>query len=175
MNLKRIWSHVFVVSVVMLYAATVGTLSGCEPLRKKFVRQKKKDKEAQELIPIFEPLDYGAQMMSAEERYKHFYSMWKIWNGDLIKTIDESAADKIIKYNVEQSILQLLEMRKWLKEEKQVEIDKGIKVLQSIGKDLEMPAVMRNNFQIKLKVERNAKTIRKALSPDVVKETLVNP
>jgi hypothetical protein len=150
-------------------------LSGCETLRKKFVRQKKKDREGQELIPIFEPVDYASQMISPEEQYKRFYSMWKIWNGDLIKTIDGEEPDSLIKYNVDQSIVQLTEMRKWLNEDKKIELDKTIKVLQSVQKDMEAPAVMRNPFQMKMKVERNAKAIRNSLNPQVVKDLLVSP
>ena len=38
---------------------------GCEPLRKKFTRQKKKDQETSAIIPILEPIDYPEKVHSS--------------------------------------------------------------------------------------------------------------
>ncbi len=43
--------------IVMVITITITSL-GCESLRKKFVRQKKKDVKDKDIIPVLDPIEY---------------------------------------------------------------------------------------------------------------------
>jgi len=143
------------------------TVSGCTPLRRKFTRKKKKDRElSQKFIPILEPVDYPKKVYSSRERYKHHYSLWRVWDRDLLQTIERHGSDKRQKYLLGQVIEQLEEMRKLLADEKQVELTGLIDNFQDVRQVYEKPVAMRNKFSIRKKIELNAKKIRNGFAPD---------
>ena len=142
-------------------------VSGCTPLRRKFTRKKKKDKEqSQKFIPVLEPVDYPEKVYSSMERYKHHYSLWKIWDRDLLQAIERDGSDKRQKYLLGQAIEQLEEMKKRLVDEKQVELGQLIDDLRRVQQVYEKPASMRNKFSTRKKIELNAKKIRNGFAPD---------
>lgn len=141
--------------------AVVLTVSSCTPLRRKFTRKKKKDREqSQKFIPVLEPVDYPDKVYSSQERYKRHYDLWRIWDRDLLQVIDQDGSDKRQRYVLGQSIEQLEEMKKFLGDTKQAELAGLIDVLREVQRVYKKPALMRNKFSIKKKIERNAKKIR---------------
>ncbi len=143
------------------------TVSGCTPLRKKFTRKKKDDGgQSQKFIPVLEPIDYPEKVYLPLEKYKHHYSLWKVWEKDLLQTIDRGGSDKRQKYLLEQSVIQLEEMRKVLISEKQAEFSVLVNELRSVQEVYERPASMRSKFSIKKKIERNASRVRGEFAPD---------
>ena len=91
--------------LILLFLFGTLTSSGCTPLRKKFTRKKKEDKEQnQKFIPVLEPVDYPEKIYSSLDRYKHHYSLWKVWEKDLIQTIEEDGSDKRQKYLLSQAV-----------------------------------------------------------------------
>ena len=68
----KIWARSAIGIIIFLFLSTV-LMTGCEPLRKKFTRKRKKDQES-EIMPVLDPIDYPARMDSPERRYRHFYS-----------------------------------------------------------------------------------------------------
>ena len=145
------------------------TSSGCTPLRKKFIRQKKKDQTTDpRFIPVLDPIDYPEKIYSAEEKYKHHYSLWKVWNKDLLQVLERDGSGKRQKYLLSQSIEQLEEMRNLINNEKQAEFIELVDQLKNVRQDYEKPSSMRNKFSIRSKIERNAKTIRNSYSPKLI-------
>jgi len=104
----------FICSLCVVFLA----ISGCTPLRKKFTR-KKKDKQAnQKFIPVLDPIDYPEKVYSAAEKYKYHYSLWKVWNKDLLQVLERNGSEKRQKYLLDQAIVQLKEMQNSLSDEK---------------------------------------------------------
>lgn len=139
------------------------TLVGCEPLRKKFTRKKKEDK-TKALEPILTPVDYGVPQISPEERYRHHYSLWKVWQEDLIEAVNQEESDKKQKYAFLAAIAQLEEMKKWIPEEKQRELIPLIDEAGVLQKELDKPAGLRNVFSFRRKIEILGKKIRHSFS-----------
>jgi len=138
---------------------------GCTPLRKKFTRKKKESsKTNQKFIPVLDPIDYPEKIYSAESHYRHHYSLWQVWNKDLLQVLERNGSDKRQKYLLGQAIEQLGEMKKWLADAKQAELSESIKELQKVQQDYTKPASMRNKFSTQKKIERAAKKIRKEFS-----------
>lgn len=140
--------------------------AGCAPLRKKFIRKKKRDaQQNQSFIPVLEPLDYPQKVYSPEERYRHHYSLWKVWDSDLLQAMGRGDSDKRQKYLLGRTIEQLEEMRTWLTGEKGEELAALVDDLRAVQRDYEKPASVRNEFSIRRKIERHAKKIRTGFAP----------
>ena len=164
------WAKIFIV----LLCLTVFVLStaGCETLRKKFTRQKKAEEESKTDIPVLEPIDYPAKIHTADESYRQHYSLWKVWYKDLITTIDDEGSDKRIKYLLDQNIVQLEEMAKWINEAKQNELKEIIDNFNTIKNELDRPSSMRISNSIKNRLEENAKKIRTNFNVKVIQLNL---
>jgi hypothetical protein len=153
--------------LILLFCIGTLPLSGCTPLRNKFTRRKKKDEEqSQKFIPVLEPIDYPEKTYSSLERYSHHYSLWKVWEKDLLQTIDDGGSDKRQKYLLTQAIEQLEEMEQWLIDERREEFALLLESLRAVQQEYEKQPLMRNTFSLKKKIERNAKEIRNKFAPD---------
>ena len=162
----------FFVILMTLFSFSL-TSVGCEPLRKKFTRKKKKEKEiSEEMLPVLNPIDYAPKIYTPEEKYRQHYGLWKIWSKDLLEAIEAKDNDKRQKYNLGQTIVQLTEMKKWIIEEKQRDLQTIIDDLNKIGLELEKPSIMRDYYFIKKTVEQNAKKIRNNFNLEVIKNNL---
>jgi hypothetical protein len=146
--------------------------SGCASLKKKFTRQKKKQAR-EEFIPVLDPIDYAPLVVSAQQQYQRHYSLWKIWQRDLVQNIEAGAPQKKQRYLFEQMIVQLREMGAWLPGNKRAELLVFVEELEGILASYETPAPLRDAFSIKRKIESNAKKVRVAFDPKVVQEHLV--
>ena len=91
-------------------------------MRKKFTRKKKDKEESEKFIPVLEPVDYPQKTYSSQERYKQHYSLWQVWNRDLIQAIQKEDSDKRQKYLLGQMIERLEAMKEVLADEKQKEL-----------------------------------------------------
>ena len=164
-NKKCLFSKKVVVFICVLSLMA----GGCTPLRKKFTRKKKGDDgQSAKFIPVLEPVDYAEQANSPLEKYKHHYLLWKLWDKDLLQTLDRGGSDKRQQYLLDQAVLHLEEMAKILIEEKQAEFAVLINNLREVRDVYEKPVSMRNTFSIKKKIERNASVIRNKFAPDPV-------
>ncbi|HQP10529.1 MAG TPA: hypothetical protein PKV41_04025 [Candidatus Omnitrophota bacterium] len=140
-------------------------LEGCTPLRKKFTREKKDDgTQSQKDLPILEPVDYPEKTVLPLEKYKYHYSLWKIWDRDLLQAVDRDGSEKRQKYLLEQAVAQLEEMKKILIDEKQAEFSVLVDDLRGVQEMVEKPSP--NVFSIKMRIERNASKIRNGFAPD---------
>ena len=152
---------------ICCFCVLVLTLSSCTPLRRKFTRKKKKDRsESQKFIPVLEPIDYPEKVYSSLERYKQHYSLWKVWDRDLLQTIESDGSDKRQKYLLGQAIEQLEGMKELLADEKKTGFVLLIDGLREVRGVYKKSASMRNKFSIRKKIERNSRKIRNGFAPD---------
>ena len=149
-----------IITPLLLVTFVMTITSGCEPLRKKFTRQKKKDAGTAEFIPVLDPVDYPDKVATAEELYRHYYSLWQVWDRELLVSVQQQTSDKRIKANLDQVLVQLTEMGKLLTGEKQKTLQGYTDQVNTIQKDLIQPAQMRNNGLIQRKLERLDKSVR---------------
>ena len=151
--------------IFICLGAMIFSSIGCEPLRKKFVRKKKEEKESG-IVPVLEPIDYAPKKIySLLEQYQRHYSLWKVWDRELIQAIQEGKTVKAQEYNLAQLIEQIEEMKKWMIEEKQKELTPLIDELHAIQRDLSQPSVTHSDFTMTKTLERNSKTIRHDFNP----------
>lgn len=151
------------------------SLTACEPLRKKFSREKKKTVvKNTDFLPVLEPIDYPDKNHTSEEHYKQHYSLWKIWQEELIQSLSLEQNDKRQKYLLVEVIEQLKEMQKWIVEEKSAELAGIISAVQSVEKDFDEPSLMRNVYSMKQTIERAGKEIRAQFSPKIMTDYYIS-
>ncbi|MDO8579944.1 MAG: hypothetical protein Q7S13_00520 [Candidatus Omnitrophota bacterium] len=161
--------------VVCLFIFVVSS-AGCQTMRKKFIRKKKKEKEqAQDFIPVLEPIDYAAKVYTPQEKYRHHYMLWKVWNDEILNTIAEvggsrlgRGSDKKQKYLLGQLIKELQEMAQWVDASKQQELQAVVDAMNAVLARYEKPPELRNMFAISKDIEHSAKNVRIHLSPEAL-------
>ena len=163
--MKNKCSKITKIGLVSLLSLAVVFSSGCEPLRKKFKRKSKEDKK-REFIPVLDPIDYPISSISAEERYRYHYSLWRVWYKEYIISIDERQTDKRQKYFLTQLIMQLAEMRNWIGAEKEKGLEEMLEDARWVEGAYDQPAVMRNTYAMKKKMERVDRRVRNEYSPN---------
>lgn len=109
-------SHIKMKKFISLLLVLIVT-SGCVSLRKKFVRQKNKDKQ-DKVEPILDPIEYAPKFVSSEERYRRHFSLFRVWQRDFLKEMKEDFSDKRKIYLLNTVITELEAMKKYLIEEK---------------------------------------------------------
>ena len=159
--------------IKLLLVLFVMTVSGCEPLRKKFTRHKKKDESQSQVIPVLDPIDYPNAVESPEASYRQYFSLWQVWDKELVMRIGEHASDKKISFTFNQLLLQLTEMEKLLSGEKRQKLKEYIMQLSALQKDLDEPAGVRNDNLIQRKIERIGKNLREGFRIKDVQESIV--
>lgn len=149
------------------------SLSGCEPLRKKFTRKSKKERTVStETVPILDPEDYPDKPFDPYKEYKYRYSMWNVWYKDYLMATEENTSDKRQSYILGQMVVQLDEMQKLLAAEKQQALEKEKGQLQQVVEDFKTPSPLRNAYIIKSKVMLIDKHIRRDFRPGDVQKSL---
>ena len=165
-GIKRISSGLV---CVCCFCVLVLTLSSCSSLRRKFTRKKKKDRDqSRAFIPVLEPVDYPEKVYSPLEKYKYHYSLWRVWDRDLLQVIESDGSDKRQKYLLGQTIERLEGMKELLVDEKKAELTLLIDDLCEVQEVYKKSVAMRNKFSIKKKIERNSRKIRNGFAPDRV-------
>ena len=125
------------------------SLSACEPLRKKFTRQKKKDQsEESNFVPVLEPQEYPAPEHNPVENYKQHYALIKAWYRDLWTALDEKASDKKTEYTLKQIYGHIEEMQKLVTPSKQRDFVKLKNLLKYYDDSLNSPLPLRNSARI---------------------------
>ena len=135
------------VGIACLLAVSV-SFSACEPLRKKFTRQKKKDAADMNFVPVLEPQDYPAPEKNPAEMYKQHYTLIKVWYKDLWIALDERGSDKQQKYLLKQIHNHIDEMRKLVVPAEQAQLDELVKLLSYYDSAFDAAAPLRNTSRI---------------------------
>ena len=139
------------------------TTTGCEALRKKFIRKKSQKEKSEEFVPVLDPVEYPETVYTSQDRYKKLYSLWRIWQREMTSALTENQSSKRQRYILSQMIVQVEEMRGLLRDEKKETVGEVFRRLKDLEKDMQAPAPMRNLSIIKLKLRRISETMRDEL------------
>ena len=143
-------------------------MSGCEPLRKKFTRQKKANVDAEkDFSPVLEPEEYPTPEKNPEMNYKQHYALIKVWYKDVWTSLDERGSDKQQKYLLKQIHGHIDEMRKLVVAEKQAKFDDLTKLLSYYDGALDVPAPMRNVSHIHSDLRAFDRALRAARAENI--------
>ncbi len=88
------------------------SLSSCDSLRQKFIRQKKKGQvEDQTFVPVLVPEEYPAPRLNSEHNYKEHYDLIKAWYTDLWTSIDDKNSGKYTHTTITQITNHITQMK----------------------------------------------------------------
>lgn len=149
------------------------SFSACDPLRKKFTRQKKKGQmEDTGFIPVLEPQDYPAPEFNPPQMYRQHYDIIKAWYKDLWTAIpSRSVSDKQTRYVLKQIYDHLDQMQPLLNAEKQAEFAQLKGLLKYYDDALNSPYPLRNISRIQSDLRAFDRALRK-LNPGAVQGSM---
>ncbi len=105
----------------VLVLALVLAASGCETLRRKFTRRKRRKTAQEEMVVA--PRDYSEHPFPNDVLYQQYFTYWKAWNQEWVASLTDRDAPKKIAGCGEQALVNLEKMRTYLADEKQKELD----------------------------------------------------
>lgn len=138
----------------------VGVNSGCEPLRKKFIRKKKADAAEIQTTVVLDPIDYPDIVKTAGQIYQQHYNLWKVWQSELETIVADNANEKKVRYTLGQLKEQLSRMRDLLQKPAQVEMDRCIQDIEDLYAEFEKSAGFRNKTMISSKIRALRRNIK---------------
>ena len=171
MNRRKKWLKV-VPSVALLLVISLAA-GGCEPLRKKFTRAKKKDADTVDaFVPVLEPEAYPEKVYSATEDYKYRYSLWQVWSRELETALTDKLDAKRQNYILDQAVAQVDVMKKLLNADKQTGIDAILNDLHKMQEKLRSPLPMRDDFAILRDLDSVGRKMRENYKFDKVESSI---
>jgi hypothetical protein len=150
----------------------VTTLQGCEPLRKKFTRHKKGEEMEQVYEPILDPIDYPEKVYDPKADYRYRFSLFHVWEKELVAGLDDQTSVRRLKYFVENILSQLQEMDKLVLEDQKPALQKAMKGFIGISETLDKPSQFYNTRDLRIEVERLAKPILLNYTPAIVEASI---
>ena len=149
-------------------------LSGCETLRKKFSRSSKKQEEIA-YEPVLDPIDYPAGVYDPLKGYTYHFNMFHVWKKEFISTFYDGIQLKRLRHFLDNMIIQLEEMEKFIPKEKSVELVKRTEEFKKMRKRLDQPEQFQNRSSMKSKTNTMTQYIRSNYQPRDVAKYIVNP
>lgn len=172
MHRRYLQSALMSASLVIGFVLLVTTLQGCEPLRKKFTRQKKGDMQEQEYEPVLDPIDYPEKIYDPKADYAYRFSLLRVWEKELMAGIDDRASGKRLQYFLNNIIVQLEEMNKLVTEDKKSALTKAIQDFQSVLQTVSQPAQFYNVRDVGLRVEQISNPIFNEYKPQLMESNI---
>jgi hypothetical protein len=158
----------------LCFLMLVMNFSGCASMRKKFVRQKKKGKNVEkEFVPVLDPREYEPVVFLAEEKYRHHYNLWKVWEKTLNQEVMERSSEKRLLYTINQLLVHVYEMRKRIVEDQQAMFDDVIAGYEKIQKGFQDSDPIGLSSRIERRLRLLEKKVRNELAPQKVKDYYV--
>lgn len=158
------------ISCVLIFLF-VASLTGCEPLRKKFTRTKKQTVETEE-IPVLEPIEYPKQILTPQDLYKKHYNLWKAWQKELSDSIVETASRKRQLYLFNQILSNLAQMQQLLIEDKAASLKDLMTKYKRIQVGIESPVPQRAATSVKMELDSLDKKVRHDYSFEKIESSL---
>lgn len=123
-------NNLFKLSVIILAVLSL-SLAGCETLKKKFTRPPKAHKKA----PMAVVEGGAAQTYPNYILYQNHYVLWKVWQDELINSLEGNQKKKLeCAYG---ALSELRSMRRWLNEEGQAAVEPFILELENMARRAE--------------------------------------
>lgn len=142
-------------------------IAGCAGLQRKFTRKKQKEEKPMAIVTTY---DY-AKEQRIDELYKKRFLFWKSWHGELIDRMDGGYKKRTECYD--QLIQNLLEMQKYLNDEKSKELDSFITEIKSIDPAVKKVSLTNSeSYRIRQILEKTKRLIDKRFSYSHVKDSL---
>jgi len=143
------------------------SFTGCAGLQRKFVRKKKKQEK---IAPVVTTFDYSKDLR-VDELYKKHYLFWKTWQLELIERMGGGRKKRISCYDY--TMKHLLDMKKYLGEPKEEEIEVVVKEIKSIDPAIRKKRLSKNKqYKMTRLLERTFRQIEKRFSYNDVKDFL---
>lgn len=121
--------------IVMCFVACVFFATGCETLRRKFVRKRKNTGNTEPMVIV--PRDYSAHPFPNDVLYKQYFVYWKSWNQELVSSLNDKLSYKKVIDCVRQSLVNLKKMKDLLSDEKAGELQGYIIKTQELESRIE--------------------------------------
>ncbi len=109
-------------------------LSGCETLKKKFIRKSKTTKKT---TPVLMTQDYKG-MYSNEVLYNNHFTYWRTWSEELVNCLTNKLSNKREVLAATRAIEDLQRMQDLLNSPKKEELDPYIKFYKGVQKKVEL-------------------------------------
>jgi len=146
----------------MLIIVMVISLGGCATAKKKFVRKKKSGPAQRAMYTEKE----FVKTYSNEYYYSSHFSMWKVWHDDLIGLLEGNKKSR--QRAADETLNHLYEMKKYLNEEKALELQIEIDRVQiAVGR---LVGGKPNISSIRFTLEKSLRLIRSRFFTGDVKE-----
>ena len=161
------------VGVGLVVLAVLFSATGCEPLRKKFVRKSKEAQTGKELIPVMVPEEYPAAVQSSAAVYRQNYSLVLVWIQEMTIAVQEQKTDKKVQSCFNKVKAQLDMLRSLLVAGSQEKVDPGLALLKELEPTVDEQASLRNNMLIIKRLRELDRMVRRNLRPAVVSSQIV--
>ena len=145
----------------------ISVAAGCAGMQRKFTRKKKEESKT---LPIVTTYDY-AKEQRVDELYKKRFLFWKSWQGELIDRMNDTYKKRIECYD--ELMQNLLEMQKYLNDEKYKELEAFITEIKSVDPDVKkIDLTNSEKYRIAQVLEKTKRRIDKRFSYTHVKGSL---
>ncbi|MFH1201328.1 MAG: hypothetical protein V1674_00345 [Candidatus Omnitrophota bacterium] len=157
-RLRRLKTQITQIFVIFTACSLMcSSLTGCDAMRKKFIRTKKSESLE---TPIYVPVEYNQEDKSKERIYRDYFAYWQSWQDELINNLDAGANHKKQIECVDQIILNLEKMKLLLADEKQKRLDAFILQSKKFKEDIARPNLSIMLFsQLKSDLARQKRAI----------------
>lgn len=157
-------NRILICSLIFLLSIS---FTGCAGLQRKFVRKKKKEER---IAPVVTTFDYSKDLR-VDELYKKHYLFWKTWQAELIERMGVGRKKRVSCYDY--TMKHLLDMKKYLGEPKEAELEVIVKEIKSIDPYIRKKILSKNRkYKMTKLLERTFRQIEKRFSYNDVKDFL---
>lgn len=160
--------------IIVFICLSVVSFSGCESVRRKFVRKSKAEQDNPEEV-IYAPQEYPVEVMSNEQLYRQYYTLWKGWHQELMEVLSGGQNHKKQVGCITEIVNNLNKMKDLLEPEAQVGLDGYIQKILPIKDEIIAGRSNASNFEfmrsklesIKSKISKDY--ISKKIKPNIIK------
>jgi len=157
------------IALLLSLGIIVISLTGCETLKKKFIRKQSKKK----VTPVLVPQDYRG-IYPNDVLYSNHFNYWRTWTEDLIDCIDTKGSNKREVLAASRAIEDLQRMQELLTGPKKDELTKYIRSYENIQRKVELgqPSEI-DASKIRSDLESSRRVIMRKFEPKEVKSFIL--
>lgn len=157
------------IALILFIGIVAANLSGCETLKKKFIRKKSSKK----VSPVLVPQDYRG-IYPNDVLYNNHFNYWRAWTEDLINCLDTKASNKRERLAAARAVEDLQRMQDLLTGNKKEELTKYIKFYEGVQRKVELgqPGEI-DASNIRNDLESRRRVIMRKFEPKEVKEYIL--
>lgn len=158
--MNKLWRYAAIILLCV-------SIAGCAGVQRKFARKKKQEEKP---LPVVTTYDY-AKEQRVDELYKKRFLFWKSWQGELIDRMGGNYKKRTECYD--ELMQNLLEMQKYLNDQKYNELEVFITEIKSVDPDVKKIDLRGSEqYRITQLLEKTKRLIDKRFSYTKVKDFL---